>query len=250
MTTALDIITDALQMIGAYDSASPLTDADTELGLRMLNNMMDLWSNFSLAAYAITEQSGLLVVGQNQYTIGAGGNFNMTRPLKILEGPGAAYVQDTNGNNYDMEVVPRAKWNLYANRTNLVNSNFPNVLFYDPQFPLGVINVLPFPNQPYTMFWDSTLQFGNFANVAVVLSLPPGYEIAMKSNLACILHPFFLDAQLSPNVLILASTSLGAIKRTNARDNPALFDSEIVARGNVSYNVYTDSPGSVAAGLQ
>lgn len=245
MTTANDIITDALQWIGAYDSASPLASGDAQLGLRMLTNMMDMWSNYSLACYEIQEQSAPLVPGQSAYTIGTGGNFNMTRPLSVVYGPGAAYVQDQNGNNYPVDVMQRDRWNLFGNRSNIITSNFPNAMFYDPQFPLGIINIIPYPTTAYTLFWDSTLPLQTFANLATVLSLPPGYEIAMKSNLAIILKPFFLDSQIPPELAVMAAASLGAIKRTNARDNTAIYDAEIVSRGKVSYNPYTDSVGSV-----
>lgn len=244
-TTARDLITDALLMLGVYDTASPLTDADAEYGLRKLNQLMDMWSNMSLACYAVLEQSAPLVAGQAAYTIGPGGNFNMVRPLSILTDPGTAYVQDANGNNYPMSVVPRDKWNLYSNRSAIITSNFPNVLFYDPQFPLGVINITPYPNMAYTMFWDSYAQLSEFATLQTALSLPPGYELAIVSNLAVLLKPAFLDGPIDPIIPVTASESLGTIKRMNTRELVAVYDSEIVSRAQVSYNPYTDSVGSV-----
>lgn len=245
LLTAGDICLKAAQMMGAYDASTPLSAADGALLLDLFNSMMDEWSNYTLACFEVLEQSAPLVPGQASYTIGPGGNFNMTRPLKILTDPGTAYVQDGNGNNYGMDVVPRDKWNLYSNRSSLINSNFPNVLFYDPQFPLGVINILPYPNIAYTMFWDSMLQFGEFSSLNSLLSLPPGYNIAMFSNLAVLAKPFFLDGQMDPAIPATAARTLGAIKRTNQRELYALYDKEIVSHGDVGYNVYTDSAGSV-----
>jgi hypothetical protein len=243
--TARDLVNDALNMLGVYDSASPMTDADAEFGLKKLNQLMDMWSNMSLACYSVLEQSAPLVAGQASYTIGPGGNFNMVRPISILTDPGTAYVQDSNGNNYPMSVVPRDKWNLYSNRSSIITSNFPNVLFYDPQFPLGVINITPYPNLAYTMFWDSYAQLSDFATLQVNLSLPPGYELAIVSNLAILMKSAFLDGPIDPTIPAIASESLGTIKRMNARELLAVYDSEIVSRGQVSYNPYTDSVGSV-----
>lgn len=244
MATAQDVITDALQMLGVYDPTMPLSDSDAQLGLSVLNDMMDSWSNESLSCFAILEQSAPLVPGQQSYTIGPSGNFNMTRPLKIMDGPVSAYVQDGNGNNYPMEVVTRDKWNLYGNRSNVVTSDFPDVLFYDPQFPLGIINVMPFPTIAYTMFWDSYLQLSEFANLSTAISLPPGYKLAMGTNLAVALKPYFADAQLDPIIAARAMDSKGNIKRTNIRPSVAVYDSEIVSRAQVSYNPYTDRTGS------
>jgi hypothetical protein len=245
MATIGSMCLEALQMLGQYDAQTPMTAEDGALALTVCNDMLDSWSNESLTTFTILEQSAVLVPGQQSYTIGQGGNFNMTRPIRIIEGPGSAYVQDGNGNNYQMEVVPRDKWNLYANRSNIVQSDFPNILFYDPQFPLGVINVLPYPNAAYTMFWDSYLQLSDFANLQTEVTLPPGYALAIKTNLAVALKPYFDDAQLDPIVLARAMESKGNIKRSNMRPVVALYDAEIVSRAGVSYNPYTDTVGSV-----
>jgi hypothetical protein len=244
MTTASDIITDAYTMLGVYGTGSAIASADMQLGLSCLNDMLDSWSNESLTTFATLEQSAVLVPGQQSYTIGTGGQFNMTRPIRILEGPGTAYVQDFNGNNYDMEVVPRDKWNLYSNRSALITSDFPTILFYDNQFPLGIINIAPFPTIAYTMFWDSYLQLVDFANINTAISLPPGYTLALKTNLAVALQPYFDSAQLSQVIITRALESKGNIKRSNIRPTEALYDNEIVSRANVSYSPYTDSVGS------
>lgn len=244
--TASDIIQDALQMLGIYGVGVTPDSADMQLGLNCLNDMMDSWSNEALTCYTILEQSAPLVPGQQSYTIGTSGgaNFPITRPIRILEDPGTAYVQDANGNNYPMDVVPRDKWNLYSNRSALITSDFPTILFYDPQYPLGVINVAPFPTIAYMMFWDSYLQLTDFTNISGTVSLPPGYVLAMKTNLAIALQPYFSESQLSPIIVARALESKGNIKRSNIRENVALYDNEIVSRANVSYSPYTDSVGS------
>lgn len=244
MTTAQDMIQDALEMLGVYAPGETMTSADASRGLVRLNNMLDMWSNEALFCFAITEQSALLQVGVSLYTIGTGGTFNMTRPLRLIEGAGAAYAQDSTGNNYLIAVVPRDQWNLIGNRSSSQTSNFPNTLFYDPQFPLGQINVYPTPNAAYTMFWDSYLQLSTFTALTTTVSLPPGYELAIKTNLAVQIKPYWSAAQLDPDVRLQASESKAAIKRTNMRSMVSRYDDEIVARGRSSYNPYTDNYGS------
>lgn len=240
--TALDMITDALQGIGVYAPGEPITAADSELCLQRLNTMVDSWSNESLLTYAILEQSGTLVPGQRQYTIGAGGNFNMTRPLRIIESPGSTYVVDANGNRYNLEVVPRNRWNLIGN-LDQVTANFPNTLFYDPQYPLGIINLYPKPNIGWTLYWDSYLQLSDFSELTTQLTLPPGYQAAIQDNLAVELWRFFKpdNAAIPPTTLAIASRSKGNVKRTNVREMLANYDPELVSRANGSYNIYTGS---------
>lgn len=249
-TTAGNLIKRALQEIGIYGSSEVLESSDAQLGLDVLNDMMDSWSNESLACYAILEQSEVLIPGQGSYKIGIGApDFNMVRPLRIIEGPGSAYIQDGDGNNYLMDVVPRDKWNLYGNRSGIITSNFPNILFYDPQFPFGVINLTPFPNLAYTMFWDSYLQLQEFPSLTTLINLPPGYNAAIRHNLAAELWPFFGSGDLDKVVTYKALQSLGTVKRNNLRPLDALYDSEIVSRGGLQYNVYTDSSGSAISGV-
>lgn len=242
MATAQSLIQTALELLGVYASGEVMSAADSSRGLQVLNAMMDSWSNDSLFCYAIQETSFPLVVGQAQYTLGPGGQIDAPRPLKIITGPGAAYIQDTNLNNYPVEVIPRDKWNMIGLRTN--TSNIPDTMFYDPQFPLGIINIFPVPLITYTVFFDAYLQLSDFADLTTTMTLPSGYEAAIYSNLAIWMKPFFKDAQIDPIILELASQTKGSIKRTNIRENVAIYDPEIVSRASPTYNIYRDSsPG-------
>lgn len=241
MSTAQQIITTAYQMIGYLSANETMSAADSALGLDQLNKMLDSWSNSPQACFAVTEQSFPLVPGKSSYKIGTSGgaDVNATRPLRIIEGPGAAYIQDGNGNNYPVDVVPRDQWNQLANRGPNTTSDIPDTLFYDPQSPLGVLNVWPNPTMAYTLYFDSYQQLGNMANLTASFSLPPGYELAIQSNLAVLLGPFCKGALVSQDVKDIARTSLAAIKRTNKRNTVAQFDRELSSSAQATYNPYT-----------
>lgn len=245
--TAQSVIQDALELLQAYSPGESVTAADFARGMSTLNQMLDVWSNYTLACYEVLEQSFTLVPGQQSYTIGLGpppGQLAMTRPLRILDGPGTAYVQDFNGNNYGVSVVPRDQWNLYGNRSILIQSDFPDTLFYDPQYPLGVINVMPVPTIGYTMFFDSYLQLAEVTALNSSIILPPGYERAIVTNLAVRLKAYFNKAQIDPLVALEAASTLGDIKRTNMRSNVAVMEPEMVSHAQISYNPYTDRSGN------
>ena len=244
MALCSDILQDAAEKMGVYASTELLSNnsSDQTRMFNVLNNMLDSWSNESLTCFEELEQSGVLVVGQSQYTIGSGGNFNVTRPLRIKDGPGAAYILDPNGNKYGVTVRPRDSWNLISNPTE-VTANVPTDIFYDPQYPLAVMNVFPIPNISWTLFWDSYLPFTVFASVGTAVSLPPGYVKAMVDNLAVEAWPYFKPDGPPPPQLLMrqAMISKGNVKRTNRRDNVAVYDREIVAGGAYgTYNIYSD----------
>ncbi|HEX5321492.1 MAG TPA: hypothetical protein VFW46_20210 [Stellaceae bacterium] len=242
MTTALDLITDALVSMGSYSPGETIGAADSATGLSVLNDMIDSWSNESLITYARKEQSVTLVPGKNVYTVGTGGDINDTRPLRILDGPGTCYVTDSVGNRYPVAVLNQDQWNLIGNVA-LSASNIPLGLFYDPQFPLGQIKLYPIPNIGWTLTFDSWLQLSEFPALTTALSLPPGYVRAIKRNLAIELWPYFKDDKSTPGAAMVraAAQSLAAIKRTNTKEVVAFFDSSLSSRPSGAYNIYTDN---------
>lgn len=238
MTTALAIIQDALEMIGVASPGDTLSDADAERGLSVLNDMIDSLSNETLACFAYLDESFPLVVGQADYTVGPGGNINSTRPLRVSDSAGSAYLVDTNSNRYPMDVVDQMTWNLRT--TASVNSNLPDTLLYKPTYPLGTISIWPTPNEGYTCHFFSYLQLTEFSTLQSTFSLPPGYKLAYTTNLAVALTPYFRDAEVNPIIALRADRSLANVKRTNARTQVAVYDAEIIARGQSTYNIRTD----------
>ena len=245
MSTANVLILAAYQKIGYYAPNETMTAADSALGLQQLNMMLDSWSNQPQACFAILEQSFPLVPGKSQYSIGTSGGADVssTRPIRIIEGQGAAYVQDGSGNNFSIDVVTRQAWNEIGNRSSLTSSNLPDTLFYDPQMPLGLLNLWPQPNAGgYTVFFDSYLQLADASVLTSQFTLPPGYEKAIQDNLAVELWPFcFVGKPLPPYIEKAARASLATIKRANKRNNLAPYDKELNPRGQSVYNPYTDS---------
>lgn len=242
MPTARHCIQDALEKIGVYAPGEDVSAADAMRSFHVANDMIDSWSNESLTCFAILEQSGALQPGINQYSIGPGGAFNITRPIRVITGPGAAYLLDSNENRYPVDVYPRDKWNLIWNLVS-TTSNLPTVMFYDPQSPLAFINVWPMPNTaPITLFWDSYLQLTEFPDLDTDIGFPPGYEKSIKDNLAIELIPYFKpDNYQVPALLIdIANKSKGNVKRSNQRENQMLYDPEITGNRGRPYNIYDD----------
>ena len=238
MPTALDVITDALELLNVYSPGDQISSADLSRSLSVLNDMMDVWSNESLACYDWITQTFTMVPGQYQYTVGPGGYINGTRPLRVSDAPGAAYLLDTNLNRYLMDVVDQLTWNIQT--TAVANSDLPDILFYDPQYPLGIINIWPTPSSSWTCSFLSYAQLGDFATVSSAFSLPPGYKRAITTNLCLSLKPYFASAQIDPLIIKEASETKASVKRNNMRTQVAVFDPELVSRGNAVYNIYTD----------
>jgi hypothetical protein len=241
-TTLGDLLQSSLEKIGVYGVGQPINAADAARGLSVFNRMMDNWSTQNLACFANAVQSAVLTPGKYQYTIGlsGGADIALTRPLEILDGYGSAFVTDVNGFRYEVNVVQQDKWNQIAT-VGSVNAQIPDTLFYDPQFPLGVINLYGTPLLGYTLSWMSRLKLAEAANLSTTISLPEGYEAAIENNLALWIAPYFKSANVSDDLKAHAMSTFADVKRKNIRPIVAEFDSEIVSRGTPTYNIYNDS---------
>jgi hypothetical protein len=207
--------------------------------------MLDSWANETLICFALLEQSFVIQPNKSVYTIGTtgGADLPILRPIRINEGPGAAYFQDSNLNNYFCDVVTRVAWNQIGSRS--IGANIPSQLFYDPQFPLGVFNLFPIPNGglQLTCFFDSYQPISQFTGLTQAVTFPPGYSLAIKKNFALFAAPYFKPDGWtpSPELKQQAMDAKAAIKRSNTRNNTIVYDPELSSRASATYNVYRDS---------
>lgn len=238
MSSARELTQNALESLQVYSPGEDAAPADVARGWRMLNQLVDMWSNESLACFAYLTQTFTLIPGQAAYTIGPGGDIDGPRPLRVGDAPGSAYLLDANQNRYLMNVDDQLTWNITT--TAVADSDLPDHLFYDPRFPLGIINVWPTPNVGYTCSFLSFLRLVNFTSPDTAVTFPEGYEMFFWTNLAVALKPFYQDAVLDPDVRKMAMDSKAAIKRTNMRTQIAVVDPELISRGNAVYNIYAD----------
>lgn len=238
--TAQSMIQDVLEAMKVYSPGVAVNSADSARMLSVMQQMLDGWSNEPYACYANLEQSFTLVPSKRSYTIGsAGADIIAPRPLEILIGPGRAYLVDVNSNRYGIDVIEQDAWNQIVQLTE--TSDLPDTLFYDPQYPLGIINIFPTPLLAYTVYFDARLQLQSLTSLTTAFSLPPGYMKAIKDNLIIEAWKYFKQGDPTDKLIEAAGKSLGAIKRINMKQSPAQYDSAIVSKGNGGYNIYNDS---------
>jgi len=114
-------------------------------------------------------------------------------------------------------------------------------MYAEQAYPLDNLNFWPVPNTGVNnVVLYSWKPLAELALITTVLSLPPGYERALKFALAVELAPEFGKA-LSDNVAALAIESKAAIKRMNYRPNYLMVDKEIRAKPAV-WNWLTGEP--------
>lgn len=241
--TANDIIRRAALALGYLGRNGTLSAGDANDGLDCLNTMLDSWNGESLLSFVINEQFFVMAVNKAQYTIGTVGtpDINNTRPTDIVQ----AYIRDFNDNDYPLSIVPRDKWNLIGQKN--ITSQIPLTLFYDSQYPLGVINLFPQPLIGYTVYYDAITQQNTFVSLATQLAMPVGYTWAYVSNLALVMmaagFPCMLDPDAKANLAKQAADAKANVKRLNMKEVISDYDSAIVSQSYATYNVFSDTFG-------
>jgi hypothetical protein len=196
-----------MRLIGVLSKGETLSSSDAADGLEALNAMLDSWRNERMMAYAIKDESLTLVATQSSYTIGTGGDLSTTRPVRI-EG---AYVRSSDI-DYPVEMLDAKQWAAIEDKTS--TSDWPDYAYYQPTMSTGTLYVYPVPTAGNTLHVLTWTPFTAFA-LADTVTLPPGYEEAMATNLAPRLAPEY-GVSVSAEVVAMARDSKANIKRVNS----------------------------------
>lgn len=234
MTTASTIISRSLRLINVLGTGRrTLTANELADGIEALNSMMDSFSIDGLMIYQTLEENFPLVVGTANYTIGSGGTFNTTRPVKITN----AFLRDSSNNDYPLDIIDNLAYDSIPLKT--VTSR-PRYLYYDAIYPLAYVRLMYVPSFADTIYINSWKQLQQFTDGTTTISLPPGYERMIAYNLAIELHPEYQGSQLSPETISIAKDSKAIIKRLNAKIPIADVSGPMMVRGGIGKrNIYT-----------
>lgn len=208
MTTALELFRDALDLTDAVGADQQLTAEELQVCLRTFNRLLDNWSTQSLAVYGLANQTFNTVNGQATYTIGVGGNWNTTRPIRIAELAYSVY----NNVSFNCTAITQGQYDAIVNKTQ--TQQFPYFFLYVNENPLGQVTLWPVPNQVTPITFSIERVLTQITDVYTELVFPPGYEEAFEYNLAVRLASRF-STPIPPEVAAQAASSLGDIKKAN-----------------------------------
>lgn len=207
MSTARDIVTKAMQKIGAVTkSESPSSDEIND-GVSALNMLLDSLANDGLMVYARAKESFSVSANDGQYTIGSGGDFNTTRPISII----SAFLT-SNLVDYPLSMVSDE---IYASLSDKTVGGIPYLLNYGNENPLGTIKLYPVPTSAYTLTIYSEKPY-NVLTADTTLAFPPGWERMAIYNLAAEIAPEY-GQQVDQAIYDIARKSMAAVKRSVAK---------------------------------
>lgn len=235
MTTARDIITSALsdaQIIGV--GQTPLAE-DMNDGLVRLNRMI---GTINRRRWLVFHLQDIVALGNgtNALTVGAGGNFNVTRPDRIE----SAYFRKNAGAgnplDYPLMLLPSREDYSHIAMKNL--TTWPQCGFYDASYPTGTLYIYPVPDTTFEVHIVIKSPLTTLSNLSTILSLPPEYEEFLHYQLALrFCGKYGVEA---PNVVAaMARSSAAAVRNANINMPLLQMPAEVSGKG-ISYNIFSD----------
>ena len=189
-TTAQTLINQSLRTLGVTDAIETPSSEDSQAALEALNLLLDSYNLDRGKLFTERVLNNTTTVGKSVYTIGTGGDINVSRPVKIIS-----------------IVIDDERLDEISN-TNMLEQieadGTPYAYTYRPDFPLGVITLYPEPSiaESFDIVTYSELQ--DDLSLSTVLSYPPGYLRFLKNALAIEMAPEFgktISPELSKNYI-------------------------------------------------
>lgn len=231
MTTALDIITKAMQKSGILTKTEMPSSDEANDALDSLNAMLSSWSNDSMLIVARVLESFPLVSGTATYTMGPSGGFATIRPMEIIEAHVRQSTIDYHLDPLTDETYQGAVWDKST-------QGLPQFINCTNGYPNVTLNIWPVPSGAYTLFVLSEKELTSFTNLDQVVSLPPGWEQALVYNLAVLIAPEY-GQPLDQSLVQIAIDSKGSIERAILRSRSMdAQDSVVRSRWNIYSGFY------------
>lgn len=222
--TARKLIQDSMRTINVLASGETPTADEAADCLSILNEMVEAWALETLMLYHTPQFVFSITPGQQVFTIGPGGDFDMPyRPIEIDR----LYYRQQEGapNELDLPIIILTPDEFRGIRTKRTTSTIPTWAYVDYDYPLVTIQFWPIVREgdkKVVVYPLATLQ--QISDLDTLISMPEGYARALRFNLAVEISPEF-SRPVTGDVATMAADSLKKIKRRNQRGEVLAVDS-------------------------
>ena len=241
--TAITMIKRAMRIMTVLGVDQEPTDTEAADALYALNAMMEAWNIERLMVYNTPQVSASWTVSSATMTMGTGGTFSATRPIRVM--PEGNFFRD-GSTNIDYPILWLGDKDSYERiLLKTSTSSWPQWMYVDMGFPLVTLYVWPVPTQALTAYINTYAVLQAFDTLTEVIALPPGYQSAIEYNLALWMAPEYgTAAKISPFVEKQAALLKQNLRNLNSPDLVARIDPAVIGQGR-PYNIFVD--GSIAS---
>jgi len=147
--------------------------------------------------------------GSGSFTVGAGGQLAMPRPSRC-----DAIAASSGTYRRMVEIVSAAEWSTMLEPSGAAIS-VPLELYIDYGYPSVTLNLWPVPPPGSTIEVHSLQALTALATLATPVDFPPGYEAAIRYNLAVALLPEYPRSEADPSLPAQAQNYKASIVQLN-----------------------------------
>jgi hypothetical protein len=232
--TGLQVIIDALKLLGVVAGHEVPTSAEQQDAFARLSELIDSWGTHAHTLYVPQRAVLPLVPAQQTYTLGPGGDLDVVPPMGL--DAVSWLTSDSVPVEVYLDVGTEAAYVGQSMKT--LTGATPQMVSYTRGAPLGDLWVWPVPTvaTSLVLYWREAVT--QFPDLVTPVALLPGYAKALRTNLALELAPEF-GRPVDPMVLKLATESLADVKRANLPWVEIGIDPALT--GGPAYNILTDS---------
>lgn len=219
---ALDLIKSSMRLVGIISGNQTPKANESNDALVVLNDLLEEWSTEDLTVWGSVNFSTVFVPNKASYTIGPTGDFNDIRPIDIQ-----SFYVTLNGVSYPGTTIGQDRYNQIPVKA---TPGIPRELQYISNYPLGLVNFYPVPDQAYGLLLVYDQLLNQIPSLSSILTYPPGYAKALRWNLAVDLAAEY-GVPVAPEVGRIAVSSLASIKSANnISPDTASFDPVLTGR--------------------
>jgi hypothetical protein len=230
--TALDIITEALSVLGVYSQGESLSAADSASALFTLTALMDGWGAENFTIYNEVIQQFSTTASKQSYTIGPDNTNDWITATLPPSFDRVGNLPVTNGQPMPLELPVQiytldmwASIALKGLQSSIIQAMYPNY-----GFPSHTLNFWPIPNVviPVSLYYPQKV--AKLTALANAVAMPPGYQEALTYELAikCAAKFGATIPQFLPDAWAEAKAK---IKSMNTSVVDAICDPALVRRG-------------------
>lgn len=240
--TARDIITATLRSIRVLGVGDPLPAEDANDALNRLNDWLDSLALERLTMYYVLRTTKMLANNIQSYSIGTGGDINITRPVHIESAGLILDVTVPTPFEKPMEVWTDQRWQGCRQKT--LESAYPTAIYYDHNWTAGLARVylwpIPIACALTQLVLYTPIALLEFATLDTDYTFPPGYRRFIRTNFAQEIASEY-GKQLTADQTMAARQSKAQIKRGNVRAAELRVDPALI-RGYDYFDWRTGEP--------
>ena len=166
---------------------------------------------------AIVQETFTCVAGQQSYSMGPGGNFNTSRPTRIVDAQ-TVVLGSNPRQTLPLKMINVTQFDSIFVKS--VQSTIPLWLYNDNAFPAVNLNLWPVPQVNSQIDIWSQKNLAQFTSVNDTVALAVGGNRMLKYNLAVELAPEYGKNDLDPKIIAIAEGSMAAYKRAINQNKP------------------------------